>query len=168
VAQAARLERLAVGARLTPLGPDGPGLQRAIALAEVAEDAPLAWEEAFGPVLPVRACADLREAIGWIAARPAPLAIYLFGATAAEEAAVAAGTRSGAIVAGRCIEHVGFPALPFGGVGESGHGRLHGEEGFRSLSTLRARVHHRRFSLARLFDPPRGSLAERIAQRLVR
>ena len=141
--QAARLDALLAGAEVTPLGPDGPGRRRAIALA------------------------TLQEAVGWIAARPAPLVIYLFGATAAEEAAVAAGTRSGAIVTGRCIEHVGFGDLAFGGVGASGHGRLHGEEGFRALSNLRARVRHGRFSLARLFDPPRGSLAERITTRLL-
>lgn len=166
--QAARLDGLAAGATVTPLGADGPGRRRAIALATTDDDAPLAREEVFGPILPIRPCADLAEAIGWIAARPSPLAIYLFGATTAEEAAVAAGTRSGAIVAGRCIEHVGFSALPFGGVGASGHGRLHGEEGFRSFSTLRARVRHARFSLARLFDPPRRKLAEIIAQQLVR
>jgi len=167
-AQEARLDRLAAGAVLAPLGDDGPGRQRAIALASVPDDVALAQEEVFGPVLPVRPCADLADAIAWIAARPAPLAIYLFGATAGEEAAVAAGTRSGAIVLGRCVEHVGFSALPFGGVGASGHGRLHGEEGFRTFSTLRARVRHGRFSLARLFDPPRRRLAEKIARQLVR
>ncbi|WP_137125876.1 aldehyde dehydrogenase family protein [Roseomonas sp. HF4] len=167
-AQEARLDGLAAGATLVPLGADGPGRQRAIALATVDDDAPLAQEEVFGPILPIRPCADLAEAIAWIAARPSPLAIYLFGATSAEEAAVAAGTRSGAIVAGRCIEHVGFSALPFGGVGASGHGRLHGEEGFRSFSTLRARVRHASFSLARMFDPPRRKLAEIIARQLVR
>lgn len=166
-AQAARLDRLAEGARLAPLGPDGPGRRRALALAFAADGSPLMAEEVFGPVLPVRRCADLAEAIGWIAARPAPLAIYLFGASAAEEAAVAAGTRSGAIVAGRCVEHAAFPALSFGGIGGSGQGRLHGEEGFRSLSNLRARVRHGRVSLARMFDPPRGKVAERVMKYLL-
>ncbi len=167
-AQVARLDRLSEGATLTPLGAHGPGRQRALALARVPDDAPLAMEEVFGPILPVRPCADLAEVIGWIGARPAPLAIYLFGASAQEEAAIAAATRAGAIVAGRCIEYVGFSGLAFGGVGESGHGRVHGEEGFRTLSHLRARVTHGRYSLARLFDPPRGKFAERIAKRLVR
>jgi len=166
--QAARLDRLAAGAVLTPLAPDGPGGRRAIALATAPEDHPLLWEEVFGPILPVLERPDLAAAIAWIAARPHPLAIYLFGATPAEEAAVAAATRSGAIVAGRCIEYVGFPALAFGGIGASGQGRTHGEEGFRALSNLRARVRHGRFSLARLFDPPRGPLAERLARALVR
>lgn len=167
-AQAARLDQLAAGAALTPLAANGPGRHRAIALAEAPDDHPLLREEIFGPILPVRACADLATAIGWVAARPSPLAIYLFGATKAEEAAIAATTRSGAIVAGRCVEHVGFPDLAFGGVGASGHGRTHGEEGFRAVSSLRARVRHGRFSLARIFDPPRRAIAERIVEFLVR
>ena len=166
-AQAARLDRLAAGAALTPLGPDGPGQRRAIALAAAPDGHPLLEEEVFGPILPVVERPDLASAIGWVSDRSHPLVVYLFGATEAEAAAVAAGTRSGAVVAGRCIEHVGFPALAFGGVGASGHGRLHGEEGFRTLSNLRAMVSHGRFSLARLFDPPRGGLAEKIAKSLV-
>jgi acyl-CoA reductase-like NAD-dependent aldehyde dehydrogenase len=167
-AQAARLDRLAAVAALVPLAPDGPGRRRALALATAPDDAPLMTEEVFGPILPLRPCTDLADAIAWVAARPPALAIYLFGATAADEAAVAAGTRSGAIVHGRCVEHVGFSDLGFGGVGASGHGRTHGEEGFRALSNLRARVRHGRFSLARMFDPPHGSMAERITKRLLR
>ena len=167
-AQAARLDQLAAGAALTPLAANGPGRHRAIALAEAPDDHPLLREEIFGPILPVRACADLAGAIGWVAARPSPLAIYLFGATTAEEAAIAAATRSGAIVAGRCVEYVGFPGLAFGGIGASGQGRTHGEEGFRAVSNLRARVRHGRFSLARIFDPPRRAIAERIVKALVR
>ncbi|MBR0652164.1 aldehyde dehydrogenase family protein [Roseomonas terrae] len=166
--QAGRLDRLAAGAALTPLAPDGPGRRRAIALAEAADDHPLMWEEVFGPILPVRACSDLPEAIRWIAARPAPLAVYLFGGTAAQEAAIAGATRSGAVVRDRCVEHAGMPGLPFGGIGASGHGRTHGEEGFRALSNLRARVRHGRFSLARLLDPPRSAMAERILRMLMR
>ena len=160
-AQAARLDRLVQGLRLDPLGPDGPGRQRAISLAPSLGD-----EEIFGPVLPVEAMADLDAAIAWVVARPAPLAIYLFGASAAEEARVAAATRSGALVTGRCVEHVGMPDLGFGGVGGSGFGRTRGEAGFLALSNMRARVRHGRWSLARMFDPPRGIRAERLAESL--
>ena len=165
--QARRLDQLAAGATLTPLGADGPGRHRAIALAEAPDHHPLLQEEIFGPILPVVACRDIAGAIGWIASRPAPLAIYLFGATAAEEAAIASGTRSGAVVIGRCVEHAGFPGLAFGGIGASGQGRTHGEAGFRAVSNLRARVRHGGFALARLFDPPRRPFADRILKFLV-
>jgi acyl-CoA reductase-like NAD-dependent aldehyde dehydrogenase len=166
--QAARLATLCAGARLTPLAGDGPGRRRALAIAEAPPDHPLHAEEIFGPVLALAPQPGLGAALDWIAARPAPLAIYLFGATAAEERAVAAATRSGAIVSGRCLEYAAFPALAFGGVGASGFGRRNGEAGFREFSALRARVRHGRWSLARLFDPPRGPGAGRLARRILR
>jgi coniferyl-aldehyde dehydrogenase len=165
---AARLDALCAGAALTPLDADGPGRRRAIALADAPAGHALHREEIFGPVLAVVALADAGEAIAWIAARPPPLAVYLFGATAAEEARVAAGTRSGAIVAGRCVEYAAFPALAFGGVGASGFGRRNGEAGFLEFSTLRARVSHGRWSLSRLLDPPRGARARALVRRLLR
>ena len=124
--------------------------------------------EIFGPALAVRAVEDLAEAIAWVRARPAPLAIYLFGAKRAEAAAVAAQTRAGALVEDRCVEHVAFTALPFGGAGASGFGRYHGFAGFAAFSDWRARVRHGPFALSRLLDPPRDARAERLARRLLR
>jgi acyl-CoA reductase-like NAD-dependent aldehyde dehydrogenase len=167
-AQAVRLEGLAVGATLTRLGADGVGRQRAIALAEATQDAPLLHEEIFGPLLPVQPAPDLAAAIAWIASRPPPLAIYLFGATRPEEDAVAAGTRSGAIVTGRAVEYAAFPALGFGGVGASGIGRYHGRAGFLEFSDMRARVRHGRWSLSHLFDLPRRPIAAKLTARLLK
>ncbi len=169
-AQAARLERLCDGATLTPLGAAGTApRQRAIALAEAPPDHALQREEIFGPVLALAPCATLEDAIGWIAARPPPLAIYLFGATAAEERTMAARTKSGAIVHDRCLEYAAFPALPFGGIGASGFGRRNGEAGFLEFSTLRARVRDGgRFSLARLLDPPRSARGRALVRRILR
>ncbi len=166
--QAARLEALCEGASLTPLAPDGPGRRRVIALAEAPADHALHREEIFGPVLAVEPLPDAAAAVSWIAARPPPLAIYLFGATVEEEARVAAGTRSGAIVKGRCVEYAAFPDLPFGGVGASGFGRRNGEAGFLEFSNMRARVAHGGWSLSRLLDPPRGARARALVRRLLR
>ena len=166
--QAARLDALCDGAALTPLAPHGPGRRRALVLAEAPPDHPLHATEIFGPVLAVQTLPDLAAAIGWIAGRPRPLAIYLFGASAAEEARVAAGTHSGALVAGRCLEYAAFPALPFGGIGASGFGRRNGEAGFLEFSLLRARVAHGRWSLSRLLDPPRGERGRALIRRLLK
>jgi acyl-CoA reductase-like NAD-dependent aldehyde dehydrogenase len=167
-AQAARLEALVEGARLTPLGADAEGRRRSITLAEAKPGSPLLQEEIFGPVLAVERVADLRAAIAWIASRPPPLAIYLFGATRADEEAVASGTRSGAIVTGRAIEYAAFPALGFGGVGASGQGRYHGHAGFLEFSDMRARVRHGRWSLSRFFDLPRKPIASKLTEQLLK
>lgn len=169
-AQAERFAALAAAATPRPLGPDGPGPRRpALALAAApVPGSPLDREEVFGPLLPVVPLPALEAALAWVAARPAPLAIYLFGAAAAEEARVAAATRSGALVGGRCVEFAAFPALPFGGVGASGFGRHRGRAGFEEFSVVRARVRHGRWSLARLLDPPRGEGAGRLVDWFLR
>lgn len=153
-AQRARQAALAAGGEALPGG-----------MVLVADEGA---EELFGPALAVRAVPGLEAAIAWVRARPAPLALYLFGASRAEAALVAAGTRAGALVEERCVEHAAFPALPFGGVGASGFGRYHGRAGFESFSDLRARVRHGPFALARLFDPPRSERVRRLARRLLR
>jgi acyl-CoA reductase-like NAD-dependent aldehyde dehydrogenase len=167
LAQAARLDALTAATRLTPLGADGPGLQRAIALAEPTPDAAMGQDEIFGPVLAVEPMPDLAAAIRWITARTPPLAIYLFGATRAEEATVAGATRSGAIVSGRTVEYAAFPALGFGGVGASGQGRYHGKAGFLAFSDMRSRVRHGRWSMSRIFDMPRRPMALKLLERLM-
>ncbi len=167
-AQMARLEALGAGATLTALAADGPGRRRALRLASAPAGHPLHQAEIFGPILAVQPCAGLWDAIAWVQARSAPLAVYLFGANRAEVAAVAAGTRSGALVQERCLEYAGMAALPFGGVGASGHGRRNGEAGFLEMSNLRARVVQGRFSLARLLDPPRGARTRQLVRRILR
>jgi acyl-CoA reductase-like NAD-dependent aldehyde dehydrogenase len=164
----ARLDALARGATVWPLAADGPGRRRAITLALAEEGSALAREEIFGPMLALVATPALADAIAWMAARPSPLAIYLFGASPAETAAVAAGTRSGAIVQGRAVEHVAVPALGFGGVGASGHGRYHGEAGFREFSQFRVLMRNQAWSLSRLLDPPRKRFASRLIERLAK
>jgi acyl-CoA reductase-like NAD-dependent aldehyde dehydrogenase len=165
--QAARLDALARDARVTPLGADD-GRKRAIGLAEATPDAALSREEIFGPLLAVQKICDLDDAIAWIAARPAPLAIYLFGATRDEEDRIAARTRSGALVTGRAIEYAAFAALGFGGVGASGMGRYHGRAGFLEFSDMRARVRHGRWSLSRFFDLPRKPIAAKLTEQLLK
>ena len=159
-AQRARLERLCQGATCIPLGED-------FRLATAPDGHALHSEEIFGPVLALRPMAGLAQAIALIAAAPSPLAIYLFGASAAEEAQVATATRSGALVTGRALDYAAFHGLAFGGVGASGFGRRNGRAGFDEFSNLRARVRHGRFSLSRMFDFPRSAGALKMARRLV-
>ena len=161
-AQLARLRRLMAGASLTPLAEDGPGRRMALTLAEAPPEAAICHEEIFGPILLMREDISLRSALEWVAERPAPLAIYLFGATPEEEKQIAAMSGGSALIAGRTVEFAGFQALGFGGSGDSGFGRRNGLAGFLEFSHRRARVHHRKFSLSRLFDQPRGKAVERL------
>ncbi|MFM8616669.1 MAG: aldehyde dehydrogenase family protein, partial [Alphaproteobacteria bacterium] len=113
--QVARLRRLTAGASLTPLAEDGPGRRMALTLAEAPPEAAICHEEIFGPILLMREETSLQSALAWVAERPAPLAIYLFGATSEEENQVARLARGSAIITGRTVEFAGFQALSFGG-----------------------------------------------------
>lgn len=161
-AQQARLDRIGAGVTIARLGPGPDALGLAFSHGGLVE------EEIFGPILALEECVDLEAALAWIRARPHPLAIYAFGATHAEEAAIACSTKSGALLTGRALDYAAFPGLAFGGVGASGFGRRNGEAGFREFSNLRARVRHGGWSLSRLLDRPRDAMAQRLARWLIR
>jgi coniferyl-aldehyde dehydrogenase len=100
----------------------------------VTDDMRIAHEEIFGPILPLFPYRDTDDAIDYINARPRPLALYYFGDDDADRRKVLDRTTSGNVTINGTIMHVGQDDLPFGGVGESGMGKCHGLEGFRTLS----------------------------------
>ena len=100
-------------------------------------DHPLMQEELFGPILPVLEIADLEAALALIRKRPKPLALYLFSHDRQAQQRTLASTSSGGVVFNDVILQAGAPALPFGGVGESGLGSYHGERGFETFSHTR-------------------------------
>jgi coniferyl-aldehyde dehydrogenase len=126
----------------------------------------LAHEEIFGPILPVVPYASVEQAIEHVAARPRPLALYWFGSDAGEADAVRRHTHSGGVTLNDWCWHVFQHDLPFGGIGASGMGSYHGEEGFRTLSHPKAVFREQRFFPIALFHPPYGRLGQRLALRL--
>jgi len=54
-------------------------------------------------------------------------------------------TYSGAFVVNDAVVQLLNCHLPFGGVGESGHGRYHGESGFQAFSNPKSVVHTKAF-----------------------
>lgn len=107
-------------------------------LAGVDPGAAVMQEEIFGPILPVIAVADIDAAIGFVTARPHPLALYVFSGDDAVADQVIDRTSSGAAAVNHTLLHAGVPDLPFGGVGASGTGAYHGESGFNTFSHRRA------------------------------
>ena len=126
----------------------------------------IAHEEIFGPILPLWPYQRIEDAIAHVAARPRPLALYWFGTDQAEADAVRRHTHSGGVTLNDWCWHVFQHDLPFGGIGASGMGSYHGEEGFRTLSHAKAVFRERRFFPIRLFHPPYGRLGQRLAMRL--
>ena len=129
-------------------------VQEGTVLAVDRSDDPLMRDELFGPLLPMIEVEDLAMAMEQIRSQPKPLALYLFGGTAAQQQQLLMGTSSGGVCFNDVVMHVGIPDLPFGGVGPSGMGSYHGEAGFRTFSHERS-VLRRPFALdLRLRYPP--------------
>lgn len=128
-------------------------------LTDVPLDAPVMQEEIFGPILPVLAFNNLEEALGLLAQRPTPLAVYLFSGDRATQARVLAETRSGGVCLNDTVVHLLGKELPFGGLGESGMGASHGRAGFDAFTHYRSVLRRRFFPDFRLrYPPPRLGL----------
>ncbi|HET7366167.1 MAG TPA: coniferyl aldehyde dehydrogenase [Burkholderiales bacterium] len=135
-------------------------------VTEVTDAMRIAREEVFGPLLPVLAYEGIDDAAAYVAARPRPLALYYFGHDREEAAALLRRTHSGGVTLNDWGWHVLQHDLPFGGIGASGMGSYHGEEGFRALSHARSMFSERRFFPVGLFYPPYGRFAQRLVLRL--
>jgi coniferyl-aldehyde dehydrogenase len=156
------------GARLQVVNPgaantSGASRQMAPVLVfDAPPDSKLLHEEIFGPILPVLAYGSLDEAIGYINARPRPLALYWFGLDTASRDKVLARTVSGGVTVNDTLMHIAHPNLPFGGVGESGWGAYHGETGFLRLTQQKPVLVQSRWARGDLFYPPYGKRFDRI------
>ncbi|MGE7438701.1 aldehyde dehydrogenase family protein [Kitasatospora sp. NPDC001175] len=107
-------------------------------LADVAPDAPVMREEIFGPILPIVPVPDLDAAVAFINERDKPLALYAFTESAETKRRLTEETSSGGLAFGLPVSHLAVPELPFGGVGESGMGRYHGEYSIETFSHTKA------------------------------
>src|SRR6266496_2366655 len=109
-----------------------------VVLADVPEESRAVTDETFGPTVTVTKVADLAEGV-----RLANGGRYGLGAT------VLSGNKKAAMAAARklrrmmtainaIVAYTGVPALPFGGSGDSGFGRIHGADGLREFSRPKA------------------------------
>ena len=97
-------------------------------------------EEIFGPILPVIPYDDVDGVIEQINAGERPLGVYVFGTDVQAIDRIMGETLSGGGAVNAAAIQAGLKSLPFGGVGNSGMGRHHGEEGFREFSNQRGIV----------------------------
>lgn len=150
----------AAGAGVVPLtdaAPD-PDARRLppVLLTDVPDDAMAMQEEIFGPVLPVVTYRTVDEAIGFVNARPRPLALYVFERRRDVVDRVMRQTVAGGVTVNDTLLHIAQDDLPFGGVGASGMGAYHGRAGFETFSKLKPVFYQSRLNGAGLLRPPYG------------
>jgi aldehyde dehydrogenase (NAD+) len=106
----------------------------------VGWDSAAMQEEIFGPILPVLGYDSLAQALGELAGRAKPLALYFFGNDRAQQEEALARVPSGGACINDTMGQFVNLRLPFGGVGDSGMGAYHGRAGFDTFSHLRSVV----------------------------
>lgn len=106
---------------------------------EVNPDYLVMQEEIFGPILPVMTFEHIDETISYINKNEKPLAFYYFGKNKKAKDILMKTTSGGACI-NDTIMHIANHNLPFGGVGNSGMGKYHGQESFLAFSNKRGVV----------------------------
>jgi aldehyde dehydrogenase (NAD+) len=131
-------DAIARGGRALLGGPEAVGeryVQPTI-LVDVPEDSAAVQEETFGPTVTVTRVRDMDEAVAKTNGTRYGLGSTVFGKARAME--VAERIRSGMTAINGVITFAGIPSLPFGGVGDSGFGRIHGADGLREFTYAKA------------------------------
>jgi acyl-CoA reductase-like NAD-dependent aldehyde dehydrogenase len=113
-------------------------------LVDVTPEMKIMSEETFGPVLPIARCDTIEEAVVQANATRYGLGSAVFGKARVRE--LADRIRAGMTSINSALAFAAVPSLPFGGVGESGFGRIHGDEGLREFTRTKATAEER-FSL---------------------
>jgi aldehyde dehydrogenase (NAD+) len=144
-------EAVSAGARVITGGTDddafpGEGYVVPTVLLDVPEDSAAIREETFGPTLTITKVRDAEEALRLTNDTSYGLAGSIFSGSKAKSLDLARRMRSGMTSINSVLTFASVPALPFGGVGDSGFGRIHGEDGLKEFTRAKA-ITRQRFAL---------------------
>jgi acyl-CoA reductase-like NAD-dependent aldehyde dehydrogenase len=154
-------DALARGGRATTGGTVEGAWIAPTVLADVPEDSSAVTEETFGPTVTVTRVPDVEEALRRTNATSYGLAGAVFAASSRAGVEIARRMRSGMTSVNAVITFATVPGLPFGGVGDSGFGRVHGDDGLREFARAKA-ITRQRFALPvplLSFDRPANATA---------
>jgi aldehyde dehydrogenase (NAD+) len=126
------------GGRAVVGGPDTVGERfiQPTVLVDVPADCPAITDETFGPTVTVNKVASMDEAVALANGTRYALGSTVFSKKRGAE--LARRLRSGMTAVNSVISFAAIPALPFGGVGASGFGRIHGPDGLKEFSYAKA------------------------------
>lgn len=157
-------EAAARGVRTLCLNDDRPDpARRQIPLTLVIDppaDLGCMTEEVFGPVIPVSPYRSIDEAMARINAGPSPLGSYLATYDGGLARRFITTVKSGGAAINNFGLQGGHVALPFGGIGASGHGCHSAREGFLGYSQVKSVFHGAADSIVhKVLEPPLSELS---------
>ena len=117
-----------------------------IVLVDVPEGCSAVQEETFGPVVVINTVPTIDDAV-----RRANGTSFGLGSSVYSKGhgtAIAARLRAGGTTINAVLTFVGLSSIPFGGVGDSGFGRFHGDAGLREFSYAKSTA-RKRFNLGK-------------------
>ncbi|RJO79941.1 aldehyde dehydrogenase family protein [Nocardia panacis] len=103
-----------------------------VVLVDVDEDSEAVREETFGPTVTIRTVEGVDEAVALANANKYGLGSAVYSRRRGLE--IARRLRAGATSVNSVLSFAAIPGLPFGGVGDSGIGRIHGAAGLREFA----------------------------------
>ena len=106
-------------------------------LTDVTHNMKIMSDETFGPVIPIKRVDSLDEAIKLANDTTFGLGSSVFAGKSSAKT-IADKLRAGMTAVNAVMAFSGIPSLPFGGVGDSGFGRIHGDEGIREFTRVKS------------------------------
>lgn len=133
-------DALARGGKAVVGGEDsvGESIVGPVVLVDVPEDSTAVTEETFGPTVVINSVVDLEDAIEKANASKYGLGGSIFTKDRKRGLALAEQMDAGMVSVNSFLAFAGIPALPFGGSGDSGFGRIHGADGLREFARPKA------------------------------
>nr|WP_051366855.1 aldehyde dehydrogenase family protein [Hamadaea tsunoensis] len=161
-------DALARGGTAVLGGPDsvrGPVVRPTI-LVDVPEDSAAVCEETFGPTMTVAKVASMDEAVAKANAVPYGLGGAVFSKHNGLK--IARRLRAGMVAVNSTFSFAVLPELPFGGVGQSGFGRIHGADGLREFGRASSIARRRLPSVVPLLTFRRTEKSVALGHKIVR
>ncbi|GIH10143.1 aldehyde dehydrogenase [Rhizocola hellebori] len=135
-------------------------------LVDVPEDSVAVQEETFGPTVTVAKVSSMDEAIKLANATDYGLGSAVFSRDHGID--IARRLRTGMTSVNSAFSFAVVPTLPFGGVGGSGFGRIHGEDGLREFARAKSIAKRRMPSLPAMLTFHRTPAGMKLALKAAR
>jgi acyl-CoA reductase-like NAD-dependent aldehyde dehydrogenase len=135
-------------------------------MLEVPETSVAMTEETFGPTIAINRVSSNQQAVELANKSNFGLAAAVFSKKHAEE--IASQLECGMVSINSVFSFAGVPSIPFGGVKESGYGRIHGPEGLLEFVSAKSIIKPRFQGPLKLTTFKRRQIAERITMKIIK